>query len=247
MIHNRCVCRCKLVIDLASKVLLLMWKHICNHFNTSPGILFEIGAPCLENVAWIWFRNLRPAYKGNSGTWAPRSPNDTIKNRSSIQFKIIFCPLVIVVSSEALVGAHRCQANLCQEGFLSPRWLMGDGWWEEQGRSPGVSAIHLASGDQKLIFCIPDISTNWLAGHDVSNSCCFPASPSLMLWIHISAPEIVFSDPSVVWWVLFCPTQQCPNVNNIQTKTRAALTPADMSQGQVKLLSTTWRKGSGQT
>lgn len=131
MMHNRCVCRCKLVMDLASKVFLLMWKCICNHFNTSPGILFEIGAPCLENEAWIWFRSLRPVYKGNSGTWAPRYPNDTMKNRSSIQFKIIFCPLVIVVSSEALVGTHRCQLNLCQEGFLSPRWLMGDGWWRE--------------------------------------------------------------------------------------------------------------------
>lgn len=223
MIHNRCVCRCKLVIDLASKVFFLMWKHICNHFNTSPGILFEIGAPYLENEAWRWQRSLRPVYKSNSGAWAPRSFNDTI-NRSSIQFNIVFCPLAVAVSSDTFVGTHWCQAKLCQENFLSRRWLMGDGWCEEQGESPVEPALHLANGDMKLIFHIPYISTNnWLVGHGVSEGCCFPASPSLRPRIHISAPEIVFSDLSVGWWVLFCPTQRCPDVNNIQTKTRTAL------------------------
>lgn len=224
MIHNRCVCRCKLVIDLASKVFLLMWKRICNHFNTSPGILFYTGAPCLENEAWRWQRSVRPVYKSNSGTWAPRSLNDTKKHRSSIQFNIAFCPLAVAVSSEAFVETHWCQANLRQEGFPSPRLLIGDGWWEEQGESPGEPALHLANGDLKSIFHIPDISTNnWLPGDSVSKGCCFPASPSLRLQIHISAPENVFSDLSVVWWVLFYPTQRCPYVNNIQTKTRTAL------------------------
>lgn len=101
---------------------------------------------------------------------------------------------------------------------------MGDGWWEEQGERPGEPALHLANGDLKLIFHIPGISSNnWFAGHGVFEGCCFPASPSLRLRIHISAPEIVFSDLSVGWWVLFCPTQKCPDVNNIQTKTRTAL------------------------
>lgn len=224
MIHNRCVCRCKLVIDLASKVFFLMWKHICNHFNTSPGIWFEASAHFLKKEAYRWQRCLRTVYKNNSGTCVPSSFNDTIKNKSSIYFNIVFCPLAIAVSSEAFVGTHWCQTKVSQEVFLSPRWLVGDGWWEEQGESPGEPALHLANGDLKLIFHIPDIATtNWFVGHGVSEGCCFSSSPSLRLWIHISASEIVFSDLSVGRWVLFCPTQRYPNVNNIQTKTRTAL------------------------
>ena len=224
MIHNRCVCRHKVVIDLASKMFLLVWKHICNNFNTSPGILFEIGAPCLENEAWRWQRNLGPVYKSKSGPWALRSLNHTIKTRFSIQFNIVFCPLATAVSSEAFIGTCRCQANLCREGFLNARWLMGDGWKQEQGESIRAPEFLLTNGDLKLIFCIPGTSaSNWLAGHSVSEGCCFPASPSLRLWIYISAPEIVFSDLSVGWWVFFRPTQRCPDVNNIKTKTRTAL------------------------
>lgn len=114
MLHNSSLCGCKLVIDLASKVFVLMWKHICNHFNTNPGILFGIGAPCLRNEAWRWqriwslFTKAIPALECPS-TW---SLSDTMRNRPSIQVDTVLCPLTITVSSEAFRGAHLWQVNL---------------------------------------------------------------------------------------------------------------------------------------
>lgn len=56
--------------------------------------------------------------------------------------------------------------------------------------------------------------------------CFLPASSSLRLQTHIFAfmlLKLFFSDLLVGWWLLFCPTQWCPDVNIIQTRNRTAL------------------------
>lgn len=95
---------------------------------------------------------------------------------------------------------------------------MDDGWWEQQGKSPGDPDLQWRP---EIIFHIPDISTdNWFSGHTccVSKGCCFPSSPTFRLQTHIPALRSFSGVRGVV-----LSNQRCPNVNNIQTKTRAAL------------------------
>lgn len=237
MIHNRWVCRCKLGIDLASKVFFLMWKHICNHFNTGPGILFEIGSPCLENEAWRWQRSLRPVYESNSGTWAARSLNDTVKNRCSVQFNAVFCPFTTAVSSEAFAGTHRCQGKLSQG-----RWVMAD----RKSRERAQESQH---------FTWPTETSNWFCTSqtdplttDLLDTVCLRAVGSQpVLAVGFKSMYLLLKLFSQIfqWGDGYC-SVQCNSVPMLTTfkpkPEQPWLTPADLTQGQVKLLSTTRKK-----
>lgn len=172
-------------------------------------------------------------------TW---SLSDTMMNRSSVQVNTVLCPLTITVSSEAFRGTLLWQVNLFQGE--NPRWLMSGGWWEQQGKSPGHPDLSLVKRDLKLIFYIPDIPTdNWLAGH----TCCCPRAVASHLIPSLGFKlTFLLSDLPVVWGMLFCPTNGVPMLPTSNTKPEHHwFTPADLSQGQAKLQSTTWRKRSG--
>lgn len=92
---------------------------------------------------------------------------------------------------------------------------MADG---QQEKSPGDPDLQWRP---EIIFHIPDISTdNWLSGHTccVSKGCYFPSSPTFRLQTHIPALRCSRGVRGVV-----LSNQRCPDVNNIQTKTSAAL------------------------
>lgn len=249
MLHNRSLCGCKLVIHLASKVFVLMWKHICNHFNINPGIWFEIGAPCLRNEAWRWQRSLKPVYKSNSSTWMPKHlvsqwHHEEQAGSSSLLARLIlsFVPWQLLFHQKHL-EEHTC-GRLTFTREVSG-WLMADGNSKERPQEIQTFPWSMETWNWFSISQIYPLYGNWLAAHICcwSKGCCFPSCPILRLQTHISALR---SSRGVRGVVLS--NQWCPDVNNIQTKTEQHwLTPADLSQGQTKLLSTTWKQRSGQT
>lgn len=119
IIHNRCGCRCKLIIYLASGVFSHVKTYLQSFQHKSWDLIWNrCSLPWDE--AHRWQRNLSPVYRSSSGAWESRSSNDTI-NRFCIQFNILFCPFTIAVSPEASLGTHWHLAKLCQKGFLGQR------------------------------------------------------------------------------------------------------------------------------